>query len=93
MGFDYNPETLEHLRPTVPPGEWLKYAMVNFARLGLGSSARADENRTKNGRFRKRMGSRNLDLFLTNVSLKGIAPRTVQTQHERVAYPSVEDQL
>jgi hypothetical protein len=31
MGFDHDAETVQHLRPTVPPGEWLKYAIVNFA--------------------------------------------------------------
>jgi hypothetical protein len=31
MGFDHDPETLDHLRSTVPPSEWLKYAIVNFA--------------------------------------------------------------
>jgi hypothetical protein len=31
MGFDHDPEIIEHLRQTVPPGEWLKYAIVNFA--------------------------------------------------------------
>src|SRR5260370_39387619 len=31
MGLDDDPETLERQRPLVPPSEWLKYALFNFA--------------------------------------------------------------
>jgi hypothetical protein len=31
MGMDYDPETRERLRSAVPPHEWSKYALYNFA--------------------------------------------------------------
>jgi hypothetical protein len=31
MGFDHDPETLEQLRSAIPPHEWLKYSLYNFA--------------------------------------------------------------
>ena len=31
MGFDDDPETIERQRELVPPSEWLKYALFNFA--------------------------------------------------------------
>ncbi len=31
MGFDRDPETLDHRRSLVPPIEWLKYSLFNLA--------------------------------------------------------------